>query len=440
MIKKMKEHTRFQDFRISAEIMRAIEDMGFEEPTPIQALTIPRIIAGRDVTGQAQTGTGKTAAFAIPTIEKIDPAVRDVQAIVLSPTRELAIQIAVEFSRLIAYKPGIAVLPVYGGQPIERQLKALRRGVQIVIGTPGRVMDHLNRRTLSLKQVTTVVLDEADRMLDMGFYDDIKTILSKVPTDRQTVLFSATMPKQIRNISRQFQKDPEFVQVVHEHVTVPEEIEQSYLELKERDKLEILCRLIDINNPELALVFCNTKRGVDILTGHMQARGYLADCLHGDLKQQQRDKVMEKFRRGTIDILVATDVAARGLDVEGVDVIFNYDVPQDVEYYIHRIGRTGRAGRAGRAITFVAPKEIYKLKAIKKFARTSINRIPVPTVSDVEESRIRTFIKKISVSIKKGKNEKYLPLVEEIMEKEDCTSPEIAAALIMIHFEGKLAD
>ncbi len=440
MIKKMKEHTRFQDFRISAEIMRAIEDMGFEEPTPIQALTIPPIIAGRDVTGQAQTGTGKTAAFAIPTIEKIDPAVRDVQAIVLSPTRELAIQIAVEFSRLLAYKSGITVLPVYGGQPIERQLKALRRGVQIVIGTPGRVMDHLNRGTLSLRQVTTVVLDEADRMLDMGFYDDIKTILSKVPADRQTVLFSATMPKQIRNISRQFQKDPEFVQVVHEHVTVPEEIEQSYLELKERDKLEILCRLIDINNPELALVFCNTKRGVDTLAGHMQERGYLADCLHGDLKQQQRDKVMEKFRRGTIDILIATDVAARGLDVEGVDVIFNYDVPQDVEYYIHRIGRTGRAGRAGRAITFVAPKEIYKLKAITKFARTRINRVPVPTVSDVEESRIRTFIKKISVSIKKGKNEKYLPLVEQIMEEEECTSPEIAAALIMIHFEGKVTD
>jgi len=429
----MDKHAQFQDFNLSPEAIRAIEDMGFEEPTPIQTLAIPLLIDGRDVTGQAQTGTGKTAAFGIPAIEKVDPDVRKVQVIVLSPTRELAIQIAEEFSKLTKYKQNIAILPIYGGQPIERQLKALRSGVHIVIGTPGRVMDHLDRGTLSLDTIHTVILDEADQMLDMGFREDIETILDEVPRERQTVLFSATMPAPILEISKRFQKRPEFVQVVHKELTVPQ-VEQSYLEVRERDKLEILSRVVDIYNPELALIFSNTKRGVDELTSHLQARGYFAEGLHGDMKQMQRDRVMAKFRSGSIDILIATDVAARGIDVEDVDLVINYDVPQDVEYYVHRIGRTARAGRAGRAITFVGPKEIYKLREIQKFAKIRIDRLPVPSVSDVAETKTRNFIEKVKQTIREGDIEKYTPIVERVME-EEFTSLEIAAALLKLQLD-----
>ncbi|KUG19223.1 MAG: DEAD/DEAH box helicase [Methanomicrobiaceae archaeon] len=421
---------KFDDLGLSTEMQKAVADMGFEEPTPIQALAIPYISAGRDVTGQAQTGTGKTAAFGIPTIEKIDPALRDVQAIVLCPTRELAIQVAEEFSTLLAYKTGISVLPVYGGQPIERQLKALASGVQIVIGTPGRVMDHLERGTLSLQSVRIAILDEADQMLDMGFREDIEMILDKVPDERQTILFSATMPPPILEISKRFQKNPEFLRIAHRELTVPQ-VEQHYLEVSERDKLEILSRLIDINNPNLALIFCNTKRKVDDLTGHLQARGYFAEGLHGDMKQSQRDRVMAKFRTGAIDILVATDVAARGIDVEDVDLIVNYDVPQDVEYYVHRIGRTARAGRSGRAITFAGPREVYKLRDIQKFAKTRITRIPVPSLADVEETKTRMFLERAKQAILEGGMEKYIRHVEQVME-EEYTSLEIAAALLKI--------
>ncbi|WP_298667453.1 DEAD/DEAH box helicase [uncultured Methanofollis sp.] len=429
----MEDTISFSTFNLSSNILRAIEDMGFEEPTPIQVLAIPQIMAGKDVTGQAQTGTGKTAAFGIPAIEGIDPENRDTQVIVLSPTRELAIQTAEEFSRLVKYQRNITVIPVYGGQPIERQFRALKAGVQIVVGTPGRVLDHLDRGTLNLSGVKMVILDEADQMLDMGFRDDIEKILGETPETRQTILFSATLPKPILEISKRFQKNPQFVRVPHRELTVPQ-IEQLYLEVRSREKVEILCRLLDIYDPELTLVFCNTKKGVDEVNNQLRARGYFAEGLHGDMKQIQRDRVMAKFRSGTIDVLIATDVAARGIDVEDVDMVINFDVPQDVEYYVHRIGRTARAGRTGRAITFVGPREIYKLRTIQKYAKIRIARIPLPTESDVEETRMKNIVEKIKQTVDNGEMEKYVEMVERIMV-DDYTSLDIAAALLKMRLD-----
>ncbi|MCK9277871.1 MAG: DEAD/DEAH box helicase [Methanoculleus sp.] len=426
----MENNITFKEFNISQKTLRAIEDMGFEEPTPIQVSTIPAILEGRDVTGQAQTGTGKTAAFGVPAIERVDTESRETQVLVLSPTRELAIQTAEEFARLAKYQRGINILPIYGGQPIERQFRGLQRGAQIVVGTPGRVLDHLDRGTLSFAGVKLVVLDEADQMLDMGFREDIEKILDDTPRDRQTVLFSATLPRPILEISKRFQKNPEFISVARREVTVPQ-IEQLYLEVRSRDKLEILSRLLDMYDPELTLIFSNTKRGVDDLTTHLQARGYFAEGLHGDMKQTLRDRVMAKFRAGNIDILVATDVAARGIDVEDVDLVINYDVPQDIDYYIHRIGRTARAGRAGRAVTFVGPKEYFKLRTIQDYTRIKIARIPLPTQGDVEESRTRKLIDRVQQVIDEGSLEHYVNLVERIIS-EDYTSLEVAAALLKL--------
>lgn len=430
----MEKNITFQELNISPKTLRAIEDMGFEEPTPIQVSTIPALLDGRDVTGQAQTGTGKTAAFGVPAIERVDPGSREAQVLVLSPTRELAIQTAEEFSRLAKHHRGISILPIYGGQPIDRQFRALERGVQIVVGTPGRVLDHLDRGTLSFGAVKVVVLDEADQMLDMGFREDIEKILDDTPRDRQTILFSATLPKPILDISRKFQKNPEFISVARREVTVPQ-IEQLYLEVRNRDKLEVLTRLLDMYDPDLTLVFSNTKRGVDDLTTHLQARGYFAEGLHGDMKQTLRDRVMAKFRAGSIDILVATDVAARGIDVEDVDLVINYDVPQDIDYYIHRIGRTARAGRAGRAVTFVGQKEYFKLRTIQNYTKIKIARIPLPTQGDVEESRTRKLVDRVQQIIEEGDLDKYANLVEQIIT-EDYTSLEVAAALLKLELGG----
>ena len=437
----MEEETKsFGEFAISDEMLSAISDMGFEEPTPIQQMAIPQILEGKDITGQAQTGTGKTAAFAIPIIEKLDAANKHVQAIVLSPTRELTIQTAEEFSHLMKYKTGLSVVPIYGGQAIERQLRALRGAVQVVIGTPGRVIDHISRGTLKLDDVSMFVLDEADQMLDMGFRDDIIEIINQTPEDRQTVLFSATMPGPILDITRRFQKDPEFIKITRRELTVPQ-IEQTYIEVRDRDKLEALCRFLDMNNPELALVFCNTKRSVDELMTRMQARGYLVEAIHGDMKQMQRDRVMARFRSGSIDVLIATDVAARGIDVDDVDIVFNYDVPQDVEYYVHRIGRTGRAGRTGKSVTFVAPREIYKLRDIQRYAKIKIAKTPIPTLSDVAEVKQQAFLEKVREVMTDSEDlERYLPLVEQLLESEpesgeEVTSIEVAAALLKMHLE-----
>ncbi|MDR0980629.1 MAG: DEAD/DEAH box helicase [Methanocalculaceae archaeon] len=433
----MEDTKTFAEFAISEELLQAIEDMGFEEPTPIQAMAIPQILEGNDVTGQAQTGTGKTAAFGIPIIEGLDPDNKSVQALVLSPTRELAIQTAEEFSRLMKYKKGLSVVPIYGGQPIERQLKVLRGSVQVVIGTPGRVIDHLKRGTLNLDSVRMFVLDEADQMLDMGFREDIEDIFQHTPEDRQTILFSATMPAPILDITRRFQHDPQFVKITRRELTVPQ-IEQTYIEVRERDKFEALCRLLDMNNPELALVFCNTKRTVDDLMSRLSARGYFVEALHGDMKQMQRDRVMARFRGGSIDVLIATDVAARGIDVDDVDMVFNYDVPQDVEYYVHRIGRTGRAGRTGKSVTFVAPREIYKLRDIQRYAKIKIAKTPLPSLDDVAEMKMQMFLDKVRAVMTAGNLEKYLPMVEQLLETEDdseITSIEVAAALLKMHLD-----
>lgn len=422
------EQMRFEDLGLSKEIMKAIEEMGFEEASHIQAKAIPEAMSGRDIIGQSQTGTGKTAAFGIPILEKVNPDSKKMQAIILCPTRELAVQVSEELKRLSKHKRGINILPIYGGQSIDRQIQALKRGVQIVIGTPGRVLDHIGRGTMKMETVNIVVLDEADEMLDMGFVEDIEAILKNTPETRQTILFSATLPADIVRITKKYQKDPVEVKIVHKDLTVPS-IEQIYFEVKDKSKSEVLSRLIDIYNPKLSLVFCNTKRKVDELVEQLQARGYSADGLHGDLKQAQRDRVMGKFRNGTIEILVATDVAARGIDVDDVEAVFNYDVPQDEEYYVHRIGRTGRAGRVGRAFTFVVGRDIYKLRDIMRYAKTKITLNAVPTASDVEEVKSSLFLEKIKKSIAEGHLGNYTRIIEGMLEDE-ISSLDIAAALL----------
>lgn len=422
------EHLRFEDMQLSKEIYQAVLDMGFEEATPIQSQAIPLVKAGKDIIGQSQTGTGKTAAFGIPCLERIDPDDRRLQALILCPTRELAIQVSEEFRKLLKYKDNIRVVPIYGGQPIDRQILALKKGAQVVIGTPGRVMDHMRRRTLKMETVQMMILDEADEMLDMGFREDIETILVKIPEDHQTLLFSATLSPEILDITRRFQRDPEYVKIVRKELTVPN-IEQYYFDVKEKTKLEALTRIIDVYMPNLAMVFCNTKKRVDDLVELLQGRGYFAEGLHGDLKQAQRDKVMQKFRNGTIEILVATDVAARGIDVDDIDIVFNYDVPQDEEYYVHRIGRTGRAGRSGKAFTFCVGKEIYKLRDIMRYTKTKIIQQKLPTLSDVEEMKTNIFLEKIKETIQEGHLVKYINLVERLME-DDYAAMDIAAALL----------
>lgn len=421
------EKLNFKDI-ISKPIEKAVVDMGFEEATPIQSLAIPCIMKGRDVIGQAQTGTGKTAAFGIPILEKVDSTRKELQAIILCPTRELAIQVAEELKNLSKYLKNIRVLPVYGGQPIDRQIKALDKGVQIVIGTPGRVMDHMRRGTLDMTDIKIVVLDEADEMLDMGFREDIEFVLRDTPDERQMLLFSATMSREILRLTKIYQDEPEFLKVVPRELTVPE-IQQIYFEVKDKMKLDLLSRLLDIHNPNLSLVFCNTKRRVDRLVSHLQVRGYLADGLHGDLTQKQRDRVMNKFRKGTIDVLVATDVAARGIDVEDIEIVFNYDVPNDDEYYVHRIGRTGRAGKKGKAFTFVSGKEIYQLRDIQRYTKTKIEQQEIPSLHRVQEIKTDQFIKKVKNVINTEDLEKQISIVERLIE-EDYTSLEMAAALL----------
>ena len=365
------------EFEMSQEVRQAVAEMGFEEPTPIQRDAIPPMLEGRDVIGQAQTGTGKTAAFGIPLVEKIDPADRRVQAIVLSPTRELALQTAGELMKLGKYRH-VSVLPVYGGTPIERQLRELSRGVQVVIGTPGRVMDHMRRGTLDLSGVRLAVLDEADEMLDMGFRDDIETILQQTPEARQTALFSATMPQPILMLGQKYLKDPAHIRVAAKEMTV-DKVNQSYISVRSFQKGELLARLLVRDDTKLALVFCNTKLGVENVVTNLQSRGFSAAGLHGDMRQIERDAIMARFRNGMVNVLVATDVAARGIDVDGVETVFNYDIPLDAEYYVHRVGRTGRAGREGRAYTFVVGREVARMWDYRKYTGAKILCEKAPT-------------------------------------------------------------
>ena len=425
------ELTKFDELELSSSILRAVEEMGFEEMSPIQANAIPVILQGKDIVGQAQTGTGKTAAFGIPLLMKINPKDRNLQAIVLCPTRELAIQVAEEIRKLGTFLHGIKILPVYGGQEISKQIRSLKSGVQIIIGTPGRVMDHMRRKTVKFDNINMVILDEADEMLNMGFREDIETILSQVPEERQTVLFSATMPAPILDIARTYQKNAEIIRVVKKELTVPK-IEQYYYEVTQKNKEEVLARLLDMYNPKLSLVFCNTKKQVDELTAALQGRGYFAEGLHGDLKQQQRDRVMHSFRNGRTEILVATDVAARGIDVDDVEAVFNYDVPQDDEYYVHRIGRTGRAGREGRAFTLVTGREIYKLKDIMRYCKTKVKAQPIPSINDVTAVKADKILDKLAAIIENEDLSKMMDIIEERVNDADYTSIDIAAAFLKL--------
>lgn len=420
---------RFDDLELKPQILRGIKQMGFEEASPIQAKAIPIALSGKDLVGQAQTGTGKTAAFGIPILQKVDPSLKKVQALILCPTRELAIQVAEEIRKLAKYMHGVKVLPIYGGQEISKQIRSLKTGVNVVIGTPGRVMDHMRRRTLKLDYLTMITLDEADEMLNMGFREDIETILEKVPEERQTMLFSATMPKAIMDITRNYQKDAKVIKVVKKELTVPN-IEQYYYEVRPRKKKEVLSRLLDIHDPKLAVVFCNTKRMVDEVVEDLKGRGYFAEGLHGDMKQSQRDRVMNSFRNGKTDILVATDVAARGIDVDDVDVVFNYDVPQDDEYYVHRIGRTGRAGRVGKAFTFVVGKEVYKLRDIQRYAKTKIKARPIPSLNDVMETKAEKVFEQAEQIIERENLDQYVDMVENMVNENDYTSLDLAAAFL----------
>ncbi|MGN0204648.1 MAG: DEAD/DEAH box helicase [Coprococcus sp.] len=423
------EPVRFEDLGIDERILRAVTEMGFEEATPIQARAIPEVMTGQDIIGQAQTGTGKTASFGIPMLQLMDPKDKHVQAIVLCPTRELAIQSAEEIRKLAKFLHGIKVLPIYGGQDIVKQIRSLKGGVQVLIGTPGRVMDHMRRHTIKLDNLKMVVLDEADEMLNMGFREDIETILSQTPDERQTLLFSATMPQPIMEIARTYQKDAKIVKVVKKELTVAN-IEQYYYEVRPKNKEEILSRLLDIYNPALSIVFCNTKKQVDELVEGLKGRGYFAEGLHGDMKQQQRDRVMNGFRNGRTEILVATDVAARGIDVDDVDAVFNYDLPQDDEYYVHRIGRTGRAGKTGKAFTFITGREFYKLKDIQRYCRTKIMAKQVPSLNDVANVKADKIFEKVTGMIDEEDLKPYIRMIEEKLEKDDYTTLDMAAAFL----------
>ena len=418
----------FSELGLSEVLLKAIDQLGYEKAAPIQAETIPLILAGHDIIGQSQTGSGKTAAFAIPAVEMIDPQTHGVQVLILCPTRELAMQVAEEIYKLSAFKRSVHSVPIYGGQSYDRQIRALKQGAQIVIGTPGRILDHLSRGTLVLTNVRMVVLDESDEMLDMGFRDDIEEVLRSVPKNRQFICFSATMSKPILELIRKQSSNPRTVKIEHKVLTVPT-VEQAYYEIRGRSKTEALTRLIDIYDLKLGIIFCNTKRIVDELTEEMVARGYSADRIHGDMSQAQREKVMGRFRSSAIEFLVATDVAARGIDVENIEVVFNYDIPWDEEDYVHRIGRTGRAGRSGRAFSLIAGREIYKLQSIERYTRMKIPRQQVPSLEEVEEKRTNVFFEKIRTALQKGEFQKEARIVDRLLE-QGFSSTDIACALV----------
>jgi ATP-dependent RNA helicase DeaD len=425
----------FSALGLAPEILKAIERMGFEEASPIQSAAIPVLLEGADVVGQSQTGSGKTAAFGIPAIQAVDASIRAPQVLILCPTRELAVQVAEEIAKLAFFKRGVRELPIYGGQSYERQFKGLHAGAQMIIGTPGRVMDHLERKSLKLDQIKMVILDEADRMLDMGFVDDIKTILRQVPEKRQTVFFSATIPRPIQQLIQTFTRNPVNVRVEAEAMTVPA-IEQVYYEVDRRSKLEVLCRLIDLEDVKLAIIFCATKMMVDELTEHLIARGYGADKLHGDMTQAMRERVMGRFRKRKVEFLVATDVAARGLDVDDIEIVFNYDLPHDGEDYVHRIGRTGRAGKGGKAVTFVAGREIYRLENIQRFTRSRIRRERIPSAEEVEGKRATAFAEALRETLEKGEYKRHDELLDRLLE-QNYSPTDIASALIHLLGEDK---
>lgn len=425
----------FYEFGLSNEVVRATASMGFEETTPVQEMAIPIAMSGKDIIGQAQTGTGKTAAFGIPMVEKCVPEEGAIQGLVITPTRELAIQVAEEINTIGQYKK-IRALPVYGGQDMERQIRALKNNPQIVVATPGRLMDHMRRKLIRLQQLVVLVLDEADEMLNMGFREDIESILSHVPDSRQTMLFSATIPRSILELARRFMNNPEFIAIKAKEVTVPN-TEQYYFQVHEKQKFDALCRLLDIHSPDAAIIFARTKRRVDELLDALIKRGYLAEAIHGDLTQARRDSVMGKFRDGRTEILVATDVAARGLDIGGVTHVYNYDIPQDPDNYVHRIGRTGRLGKPGIAATFVSHRELGHLELIERAIKKKITLKTVPTISEAIEGQQRIAVEKLIQVMEEGENARYREIARELLGSTDAVSL-LAAALKMLTKEPNL--
>jgi len=431
---------KFENLNLSQETLRAIAKMGYIEAYPIQTQAIPLIIEGRDVTGLAMTGTGKTAAFGLPLIDKINQNSKAVQALIICPTRELAIQVSGEINKFLRYKTNISVLPVYGGQSIEGQLRVLKKGVQIIVGTPGRLIDHINRNSINLSSISIVILDEADEMMDMGFRNDIEKILQKTPTSRQTITFSATMPRVILELIKKYQKNPELIQVSNEN-SAATTVAQHYFEIESNHKFFLLRTMLDQHNPYLAIVFCNTKYKVDNVANKLKQCGYHAEALHGNISQPKRNKIMNKFRTGDIQILVATDVAARGIDVPNIDIIFNFEIPNDEKSYVHRIGRTGRAGKTGLALNFVSPRDISAFRHINRCIYADIIRQQLPTLNKSTKSnheketkstqKTDELVLKVQKVLSYNSITQHIKTVESLVTTNN-TPVKIAAALISL--------
>lgn len=421
---------KFSDFNLSEELQRAVTEIGYDEPTEIQSQSIPLMLEGEDVIGHSRTGSGKTASFGLPAIDLVDVTLsgKVPQVLILCPTRELALQAAEEMKKFAKYKKGVRIVPIFGGQSIDLQIQQLRKGCHIIVGTPGRVMDHMRRHTIKLEELKLVVLDEADEMLNMGFREDIETILVDTPADRQTVLFSATMPKAILDITGKYQNHPKMVKIESGQLTV-DTIEQSYFEIAKGRKTDALCLLLEYYRPKLSIVFCNTKKMVDELVTDLVKRGFAAQGLHGDMKQAQRTHVMNRFKEGAFGILIATDVAARGIDVNGIDIVFNYDLPDDDEYYVHRIGRTGRAGRDGRSFSLISGAGQYnRLREIARYTKSSVEKKQVPLIADIKSRNVEDLAENVQKYLDRHDPAKYVAAVQSLVT-EECSLETVAAAL-----------
>ncbi len=421
----------FSELGLPAPLLAAIETLGYERPSPIQALTIPPALAGKDLVGLSATGSGKTAAFTLPALTILDVNERHPQVLILCPTRELAVQVCEEVHRLGAKLTGLMATPVYGGAPMDRQLRALRGGAQLVVGTPGRLLDHLRRGSFDASRIKLAILDEADRMLDMGFKDEMDELLAALPAERQTLFFSATMNPGVSRLIQKFGNSPEILEI-HQKARTVSTVEQSYFEVRQRSKVEVLSRILDMEPPRLAIIFCNTKRSVDECTEDLINRGYAADRLHGDITQQMRERVLKRFRDGAVELLVATDVAARGLDIDEIDIVFNYDLPTDPEDYVHRIGRTGRAGRSGRAVSFVFGREIYRLQSIERYTRQVIRRERIPSVEQVEGRRADLIFDAMKERLESGKFDPYQDNIDRLLEQGHTPTDIAGAAVTML--------
>ena len=432
------ETPAFTELGLESQLLKAVDSLGYERPSPIQAMTIPPVLAGQDVVGLSETGSGKTAAFGLPALQMLDLDLPVTQVLILCPTRELSVQVCEEIHKLGNNLKGLTAIPVYGGAPIDRQIRYLRQGSHIVVGTPGRLMDHLERGTLHLKQTKLVILDEADRMLDMGFRDDMEHILGKAPVHRQTLFFSATMNKGVERLIHHHGNQPKEVRIKRKTLTVAS-VEQTYYEVRNRSKIEVVSRLLDVDSPRLAIVFCNTKRMVDECCDALVNRGYSADRIHGDITQAGRERVLKKFRNGTVEILVATDVAARGLDIDDVDAVFNYDLPQDPEDYVHRIGRTGRAGRGGKAYSFVFGKDIYRLGSIERYIKQQIPRSKIPSQEEIDGRQTDVILDLTKNRLERGAFKDYSAWMDRLMA-QGFSATDIASALFSLLKDQKGRD